>query len=53
MRFMEFTSHFDKQGLKEMNTTAENANTSNFNEVKITWLMFTGSQDFYLGVYAG
>ena len=30
--------------------SCENSDTSNLNEIKIILLMFTGSQDLYLGV---
>ena len=40
-------------GLKDINVASENSNTSDFNEIKIIWLMFTGSPDLYLGVYTG
>ena len=38
-------------GLKGLNAPGENSNHSDFNEIKPIFLMFTGSQDFYLGVY--
>ena len=36
------------EGLMGVNAPYENSNTSNFNEIKIILLMFTGSQDLYL-----
>ena len=38
-------------GLMRINASCENSNTSNSSETKIILLMFTGSQDLYLGVY--
>ena len=45
--------HFPVQleDLKKVNTLGENSNTSSFNEIKIILLMFTVSQDLYLGGY--
>ena len=37
--------------LKGENTPGKNSNPTDFNEIKIILLMFTGIQDFYLGVY--
>ena len=37
--------------LKVVNNSDENSNTSDFNEIRIILLMFTVSQDLYLGVY--
>ena len=37
--------------LKGANAPSENSNISDFNEIKIILLMFTGSQGLYLGVY--
>ena len=38
-------------GLKGVKAPVENSNTSDFNEMKIILLMFTGSLDLYLVVY--
>ena len=38
-------------GLNEENAVGENSNSSDLNEIKTILLMFTGSQDLYLGVY--
>ena len=38
-------------GLKGVNTPGETSNTSDFSRINIILLMFTGSQDLYLGVY--
>ena len=38
-------------GLKGGKCPGENSNTSDINEIKIIWLMFTESQDLYLRVY--
>ena len=38
-------------GLEGIDTPCENSNTSDFNEIKNILLMFTQSQDLYLGVY--
>ena len=38
-------------GLKEVNTPGEKINTFDFNEIKNILLMFTGSLNFYVGVY--
>ena len=37
--------------LKEVSIPGENSNTSDFNEIKIMLLMFTGSQDLSLEVF--
>ena len=51
MSYMKFIFQFDwGGGLKKENTPSENLNTSDFNEIKIILLMFTGSYDLYLGV---
>ena len=44
--------HFPVQlgGLKGVNAPVKNSDTSDFNESKIILLMFTGSQDLYLGM---
>ena len=39
------------RGFKKVNAPGENSNTSNFKEIKMILLMFTSSQDLYLGVY--
>ena len=36
--------------LKGVNTSSENSNTSDFNEIKIILLMCSRNQDLYLGV---
>ena len=46
--------HFPLQlrsGLNGVNAPGENSNITDFNEIKIILLMFTGSQYLYLGVY--
>ena len=40
------------EGVKGVNALVENSNISHFTEIKIILLMFTRSQDLYLGVYA-
>ena len=37
--------------LKWLNALGENSNTSDFYFIKIILLIYTGSQDLYLGVY--
>ena len=49
---MKFTFQFDKKGFKGANASGENSDTFNFNDIKIILLMFTGSQDLYLGIFA-
>ena len=39
------------EGLKRVNTSGENSNTSEFNEIKIILIMFTESLGLYLGMY--
>ena len=45
--------HFPVQlgRLKVVNSLGEYSNISSFNEISIILLMFTGSQDLFLGVY--
>ena len=48
MNYMKFTSTAIRGLKKKVNAPGKYSNTSDFNEIKILLLMFTGSRDLYL-----